>query len=68
MCNFNRFKDKIHAILAIIRGKEYVVFTCQNFKSVNGSECVFSEGLNNFDESIIFREAISNFIIDETVS
>ena len=55
-------KDKFLAILAILRAKEFAVFTCQNLRKAKGAECIYSQGLEDKENSKIFRESVSKFI------
>ena len=55
-------KDKLLAILAILRAKEFAVFTCKSLRKVKGAECIYSQGLEDKENSKIFRESISKFI------
>ena len=55
-------KDKFLAILAILRAKEFAVFTCQSLRKAKGAECIYSQGLEDKENSKIFRESVSEFI------
>lgn len=55
-------KDKLLAILAILRAKEFAVFTCKSLRKAEGAECIYSQGVEDKDDSKIFRESISKFI------
>lgn len=55
-------KDKLLAILAILRAKEFAVFTCKSLRKAKGAECIYSQGLEDKENSKIFRESISKFI------
>lgn len=55
-------KDKLLAILAILRAKEFAVFTCKSLHKAKGAECIYSQGLENKEDSKIFRESVSKFI------
>lgn len=55
-------KDKFLAIRAILRAKEFAVFTCKSLRKAKGAECIYSQGLEDKDNSKIFRESISKFI------
>ncbi len=59
-----RFKDKIHAILTILWCNEFVLFTCQKFNKTDDAVCIFSNGVENKEESKIFRETISEYIMN----
>lgn len=56
-------KDKFLAILAILRAKEFAVFTCQSLRKAKGSECIYSQGLEDKENSKVFRKSISEFIV-----
>lgn len=58
-----RIKDKIHAILTILFCKEFALFTCQNFNTSDNANCILSAGVENKEESKVFRECISDYII-----
>ena len=55
-------KDKFLAILAILRAKEFAVFTCKSLRKAKGAECIYSQGLEDKENSKIFRESVSKFI------
>jgi hypothetical protein len=55
-------KDKLLAILAILRAKEFAVFTCKSLRKAKGAECIYSQGLEDKENSKIFRESVSKFI------
>lgn len=55
-------KDKFLAILAVLRAKEFAVFTCKSLRKAKGAECIYSQGLEDKENSKIFRESISKFI------
>ena len=59
---FLPMKDKLLAILAILRAKEFAVFTCKSLRKAKGAECIYSQGLEDKENSKIFRESISKFI------
>ena len=56
-------KDKILAIIAILRANEFDVFTCKSFLKAQGSECIVSLGVEDRIKSKIFRESVSEFIM-----
>ena len=56
-------KDKFLAILAILRAKEFAVFTCKSLNKAKGAECIYSQGLEDKTKSQIFRKSISEFIV-----
>lgn len=60
---FIRFKDKICAILTILQCREFALFTCQNFNTSDNATCRFSTGIENKEESKVFRECIADYII-----
>lgn len=62
--NIIRFKDKICAIWTILWCKEFALFTCQYFNKSDNATCRFSIGVENKEESKIFRESISEFIMN----
>lgn len=60
---FTRFEDKIYAILTILWCKEFALFTCQNFNTSDNATCRLSIGVENKEESKVFRECIADYII-----
>lgn len=59
---FIRVKDKISAILIILRCNEFALFTCQYFDKSDYSTCTLSVGVEDKKKSKIFRETIAKFI------
>ena len=42
-----RFVDKLHALWVLARAKEFVLFTCDDFKKSKGGNCCVSYGIDN---------------------
>lgn len=59
---FIRIKDKINAIWTILWCKEFALFTCKYFEKADYSTCTLSAGVEDKENSKIFRETIAEFI------
>ena len=42
-----RFVDKLRALWVLARAKEFVLFTCDDFKTSKGGNCWVSYGIDN---------------------
>ena len=58
-----RFVDKLHALWVLARAKEFVLFTCDDFKTSKGGNCWVSHGIDDKEYMYdVFLDAAQEYI------
>ena len=58
-----RFVDKLRALLVLARAKEFVIFTCDDFKTSKGGNCWVSHGIDDKEYMYdVFLDAAQEYI------
>ena len=58
-----RFVDKFRALWVLARAKEFVIFTCDDFKTSQGGNCWVSHGIDDKEYAYdVFLDAAQEYI------
>ena len=58
-----RFVDKLHALWVLARAKEFVLFTCDDFKTSKGGNCWVSHEIDDKEYAYdVFLDAAQEYI------
>ena len=58
-----RLIDKLRALWVVMRAKEFVIFTCDDFKTSQGGNCWVSHGIDDKEYAYdVFLDAAQEYI------